>query len=126
MVAAAPSARANRWTAIWRGFRLRCPVCGCGALFRSYLKLSDCCANCGEALGKIRADDGPAWATILVTGHIMVPFFLIAVRADAPAWVIYGLLGPATLALTGFLLRRLKGVFVALIWSFDLHRQDAL
>ena len=121
MVAEAPCARPDRWMAVRRGLRLRCPLCGRGALFQSYLKLSDHCANCGEVLGDIRADDGPAWATILVVGHVMVPSFLVAVRQDAPAWVIFGLLVPATVALTGFLLPRLKGVFAALLWSLDLR-----
>jgi uncharacterized protein (DUF983 family) len=72
-------------------------------------------------LGDIRADDGPAWATILVVGHLMVPFFLIAVRADAPSWVIFGVLVPATIALTAILLPRLKGVFAAVLWSLDMR-----
>ncbi len=121
MLADAPFARPDRWIAVGRGFRLRCPLCGRGALFGSYLKLSDRCGNCGEVLGDIRADDGPAWATILVVGHVMVPFFLIAVRQDAPDWVIFGLLMPAAVALTGLLLPRLKGVFAALLWSLDLR-----
>lgn len=104
-----------------RGFRQRCPRCGEGALFCAYLKLSDHCGNCGEILGDIRADDGPAWATILVVAHIMVPFFLIAVRTDAPTWFMFGVMLPATAALTCILLPRLKGVFAALLWMFDLR-----
>lgn len=72
-------------------------------------------------LGDIRADDGPAWATILVVGHLTVPFFLIAARADAPAWVAYGLLVPATIALAAILLPRLKGVFASVLWSLDMR-----
>jgi uncharacterized protein (DUF983 family) len=121
LVAEASCARPDKWTAVKRGFCLHCPSCGQGALFRSYLKLSDHCSNCGEALGDIRADDGPAWATILVVGHIMVPFFLLAVRAAAPDWIIFGVLVPATIVLTGVLLPRLKGVFAALLWSLDMR-----
>lgn len=117
----APAARPDRLRAMTRGFRLRCPLCGRGALFRSYLKLSDRCANCGEVLGDIRADDGPAWATILVAGHVMVPFFLIAVRADAPNWVLFGVLMPATVVLIAVLLPRIKGVFAALLWSLNMR-----
>jgi len=96
-------------------------MCGKGALFRSYLKLSDQCASCGEVLGDIRADDGPAWATILIVGHVMVPLFFIAVRREAPPWFLFGLLVPATIVLTGVLLARVKGVFAALLWSLDLR-----
>ena len=42
----------------------KCPNCGAGALFRSYLKQVDHCAVCGESYGKIHADDGPPWLTI--------------------------------------------------------------
>jgi len=80
------------------------------------------CEYCGEALGDIRADDGPAWATILVVvGHLTVPFFLIAARADASAWIIFGVLVPATVALTAILLQRLKGVFVSVLWSLNMR-----
>jgi uncharacterized protein (DUF983 family) len=72
-------------------------------------------------LGDIRADDGPAWATILVVGHLTVPFFLVAVRADAPAWVIFGVLMPATIVLTAILLPRLKGIFASVLWSLDMR-----
>jgi hypothetical protein len=59
-----------------RGAFGRCPRCGHGKLFNSYLKQVDHCAACTEQLGHIRADDGPAWLTILLTGHILVPLIL--------------------------------------------------
>ena len=121
MSEASQPARPDRWTAIARGFRGQCPRCGRGRLYRSYLKLSDRCGNCGEVLGDIRADDGPAWATILVVGHLAIPFFLIAVRAEAPTWVIFGILVPSTIALTAILLPRLKGVFASILWSLDMR-----
>ena len=117
---ATKATRPDRWSAILRGVRRRCPNCGNGALFRSYLKLSEYCESCGERLGHIRADDGPAWATILLTGHISVPFYLVAVRADAPAWLIFGVMVPSTVVLTAVLLSRVKGVFAALLWSLDM------
>ncbi|HVA14577.1 MAG TPA: DUF983 domain-containing protein [Stellaceae bacterium] len=113
--------RPDLWTAIKRGLRGRCPVCGQGALFRSYLKLSDRCAHCGENLGEIRADDGPAWATILIVGHLTVPFLIIAARSNAPEWVYFAVLFPFIIGMTLALLPRVKGVFVALLWSFDLR-----
>ncbi len=115
------TSRPDRWTAIKRGFLQRCPHCGKGLLFRSYLKLSEHCASCGETLGDIRADDGPAWATILVVGHLTVPFMIIGVREDAPNWVYYGILGPAIILLTMILLPRFKGVFAALLWSLNMR-----
>jgi uncharacterized protein (DUF983 family) len=111
----------DRWTALRRGFRQRCPCCGRGALFRAYLKFSEHCAFCGEKLGDIRADDGPAWATILVVGHLTVPFMILGAREDAPNWIYFGILGPAIILLTMILLPRFKGVFAALLWSLDMR-----
>ncbi|HLI20213.1 MAG TPA: DUF983 domain-containing protein [Stellaceae bacterium] len=113
-------ARSDRWTAIKRALAGRCPICGQGKLFRAYLKLSDHCSGCGAPLAEYRADDGPAWATILVVGHLVVPFFILTVRSNAPDWVYYALLFPLTIALTLGLLPRIKGVFVALLWSFEI------
>jgi len=114
------SARPDLWTAIKRGLVQRCPICGAGKLFRSYLKLADRCSHCGAALSELRADDGPAWATILIVGHLIVPFFIVTVRSNAPDWVYYAVLFPLTIALTLLLLPRCKGVFVALLYSFDV------
>jgi uncharacterized protein (DUF983 family) len=112
--------RPDIWTAIKRGLAQRCPICGEGKLFRSYLKLSDRCSHCGAQLSELRADDGPAWATILIVGHLIVPFFIVTVRSNAPDWVYYAVLFPLTITLTLLLLPRSKGVFVALLYSFDV------
>jgi len=114
------SARPDLWTTIKRGLAQRCPICGAGKLFRSYLKLSEHCSGCGAKLSELRADDGPAWATILIVGHLIVPFFILTVRSNAPDWVYYAVLFPLTIALTLLLLPRMKGVFVALLYSFDV------
>lgn len=116
----AAATRPDLWTAIKRGLALRCPVCGAGKLFRSYLKLYDRCGGCGATLSELRADDGPAWATILIVGHLIVPFFILTVRSNAPDWIYYAVFFPLTIALTLLLLPRCKGVFVALLYSFDV------
>jgi uncharacterized protein (DUF983 family) len=112
--------RPDIWTAIKRGLRQRCPICGEGKLFRSYLKLSDRCSCCGAKLSELRADDGPAWATILIVGHLIVPFFIVTARSGAPDWVYYAVLFPLTIIMTMGLLPLSKGVFVALLYSFDV------
>jgi len=118
--AASSLARPDLWTAIKRGLAQRCPICGQGKLFRAYLKLSERCTCCGAPLAEYRADDGPAWATILLVGHLIVPFFILTVRAGAPDWINYAVLFPLTIVLTLGLLPRVKGVFVALLWSFGI------
>lgn len=102
----------DNWTLIDRGLLGRCPKCGHGKLFRRYLKQVDACAECGEALGHIRADDGPAWLTILVVGHIIVPLaFAVDGGKSWPFWAVTAVL--MTLAL----LPRAKGIFIAFIWK---------
>ena len=67
--------------AILRGWRRRCPNCGSGPMLRGYLKVRDNCPVCGEALHHHRADDGPAYLTILIVGHVMAPLILIVFKA---------------------------------------------
>ena len=57
--------------AIRRGILGRCPACGRGRMFRSYLKVVDSCSICGEDLSHQRADDAPAYVTMLIVGHLV-------------------------------------------------------
>ena len=64
------------WTAIKRGFMCRCPKCGEGRLFKSFLKTVDSCERCGEEMHHHRADDLPAYLVVVVVGHIIVGAFM--------------------------------------------------
>jgi uncharacterized protein (DUF983 family) len=100
-----------------RTFLGRCPTCGEGRLFASYLKPVACCAMCGEALGHIRAEDGPAWLTILLVGHIVAPFLLGVVPGLMwPDWAILAVSMAFTLVLALTILPRVKGFFIGMIW----------
>jgi uncharacterized protein (DUF983 family) len=106
------------WQAIRHGLAGHCPSCGRGKLFRSYLKPVDACSACGEDISHIQADDGPAWLTVLIVGHLIVAAVLaIDGWAGWPQWVsmiFYPALGVAMiLALLPFA----KGVFIAAIWA---------
>ncbi|MGE0733682.1 MAG: DUF983 domain-containing protein [Alphaproteobacteria bacterium] len=112
-------------TALFRAVRLRCPHCGQGRLFRAYLKPVDQCAACGEAFGHIRADDGPAWLTILVVGHIVVPLALYAIKyTDWSDMMIGGLALALILSLTVLLLPCAKGAFIGFLWSAKAHGSE--
>ena len=103
-----------------RGFLMRCPNCGGGRLFRSYLKPVESCSACGTGLGHIRADDFPPYLTIFLVGHFVVPLLVLSGRAEIPvAWQI-AVAVPATLALVMLLLPRLKGAIIALMWRLRL------
>jgi uncharacterized protein (DUF983 family) len=106
--------------AVLRGLRGRCPNCGEGRLFRSYLKPVETCASCHESLKHIRADDGPAWLTILVVGHVVVGLALyLEMYAPQPVATSIVIFVSLALSSTLLLLPRAKGVFIGAIWAMD-------
>ncbi|MGZ9811730.1 DUF983 domain-containing protein [Pseudoroseicyclus sp. H15] len=110
------------WPALRRGLRERCPHCGEGKLLHSYLKVNEKCAVCGEDYTAQRADDGPAYITILLVGHIVgfAIHFMWAWFHPEPLVMALSLTTLAV-ALSLFLLPRVKGGFVALQWSRRMH-----
>jgi uncharacterized protein (DUF983 family) len=104
--------------AIWRGALRRCPRCGRGVLFKSYLKQVDACATCHEEYAHIRADDAPPWLTILIVGHIVVPLiFVVNSWFFWPNWLVMLVWPIVTAALALTVLPRAKGIFIAIIWA---------
>jgi uncharacterized protein (DUF983 family) len=113
--------------ALFRGWRRRCPNCGAGPMMRGYLKVRDNCPVCGEDLSGHRADDGPAYLTILIVGHVMAPllhFYFVSLRPD-PLNII-AVFSVGTVALSLFLLPRLKGMIVGYQWAKRLHGFDTI
>ncbi len=109
-------------SALLRGWRLRCPACGEGKLMDGYLTVRDGCASCGSEMHHHRADDGPAWATILIVGHILAPVMLFVFVAWRPSAVTMAVGFSALLvALSLYLLPRLKGLFVGIQWAKRMH-----
>jgi uncharacterized protein (DUF983 family) len=111
--------------ALMRGWRRRCPRCGGGPMMNGYLTVRSTCAACGEALHHHRADDMPAWLTILVVGHILVPLLVaIELNFSPPIWIHWAIWPALTVLLTLWFLPRLKGAIVALQWAFRMHGFD--
>lgn len=108
--------------ALRRGWQRRCPACGAGPMLKNYLKVHDRCPVCQEALHHHRADDGPAYLTILIVGHIIAPMFLVVYTNFRPdPLTMAAVLSVGTVALSLFLLPRLKGALVALQWAKRMH-----
>jgi uncharacterized protein (DUF983 family) len=113
-----PTGRAMR-----RGLAGHCPACGEGKLFRAYLKVVDACEACGEDLHHQRADDAPAYFTILIVGHFVAAGVLASemVAPDSPFWVP-ALFWCAVAAVSSLLLLpRIKGALVGLQWAQRMH-----
>jgi len=108
--------------ALARGWRRRCPNCGAGPLMRGYLAVQPACPACGEDYTPQRADDGPAYLTILIVGHLMAPVLHVAYTRFTPDPLTLALvLSAGVIVLSLWLLPRIKGAFVALQWSRRMH-----
>ncbi len=109
--------------AIRRGLAGRCPACGRGRLFRGYLKLASACRVCGEDLSHARADDAPAYLTMLVVCHVVGAGVLFSDEAfphmplmtAALFWVT------VTMVVSLLILPRMKGAVVGQQWALCMH-----
>jgi uncharacterized protein (DUF983 family) len=118
------SGRAARplWNAMWNGFRCKCPKCGEGKLFSSFLKVVPACEHCGEEFHHHRADDLPAYLVVLVVGHIMVGAVMGFTEVTTlSTWQILAIWGPMTVIMAVGLLRPIKGAVVGLQWALYMH-----
>ena len=110
------------WPALRKGWSRRCPSCGAGPILQGYLKVRDNCPVCGEQLSHQRADDGPAYLTILIVGHLLAPILMfVFVRYRPEPLTMMTVFSIGTVALSLYLLPRLKGAMVAMQWSKRMH-----
>jgi len=111
--------------ALLHGWRRRCPACGDGALLQGFLRVRDECPGCGEALHHHRADDGPAYLTLLVVAKVAMAFYLSVFMAwQFEPWVMIALTWTFAGALIFYLLPRFKGAIVAFQWARRMHGFD--
>ena len=91
-------------------------------MMSGYLKVRDNCPVCEEELHHHRADDGPAYLTILIVGHILAPLILFVYTAFRPDPLIMAVgFSIGCVALSLYLLPRLKGLMVGLQWAKRMH-----
>jgi len=118
-----PRPRRPLGEAIRRGLIGRCPACGRGELFRAYLKLVGTCRVCGEDLSPARADDAPAYLTMLIVCHIAGAGVLTSEEswpsASMTTVVVVWLATAFLLSLA--LLPRFKGAVVGQQWALYMH-----
>jgi uncharacterized protein (DUF983 family) len=111
---------------VFRGLTGHCPACGKGALFWKYLKVNGRCETCDTDLARYPADDGPAYVTILLIGHLVVApmlFFSVVWRSN-PA-ISLPIILVALAALTLVVLPRVKGGWIGLMYSLGVKDTDA-
>jgi len=110
------------WPALVKGMKCRCPNCGKGKLYSSYLKVVPTCSVCGEDLTPQRADDLPPYLTIMIVGHLLVFVMLdMELRGAASPLVYLAIFVPLAAILPLIMLPSVKGFVVALQWSRRMH-----
>ena len=91
-------------------------------MMEGYLTVRPRCAACGTDLSHQRADDGPAWATIIITGHLMAPLMLLVFEVWRPeGWQMAAGFCAVFTVFSLYLLPRIKGAFVALQWAKRMY-----
>lgn len=107
---------------IGRGLLCRCPACGGGKLFRTYLKPVDHCAACGEEMFHHRADDLPPYLVIIVLGHVLLGGFMMTdLVFPASPWVHLAIWAPLGVIIALATLQPIKGGVVGLQWALRMH-----
>lgn len=97
------------------GFRGKCPRCGQGALFKSFLGLKDRCEACGLDYSKADAGDGPAVFIMFIVGFVSVAVAFVARFVwYAPILTAFLISGTVAIGLSLGLLRPFKATLIAL------------
>jgi uncharacterized protein (DUF983 family) len=92
---------------LWRAMRLRCPNCGGGPLFRSWLRMHPQCPACGLRLerGEDGYQVGSYMFNIIAAELLFLAVFLgvLVLTWPAPPWALLQYGGPALMVIAPFL-----------------------
>lgn len=117
---------ANFLKSVGRGLRHQCPNCGEGRLFGKYLKVTPQCAACGHELAQYPADDGPAYFTVLLVGHLVVaPLLFFPIVWEASPWIVLPVTLTWLILVTLTVLPRVKGGFIGALYALGVKERDA-
>lgn len=93
----------------------KCPRCGQGPLFQSFLALNSRCDACGLDFSQADSGDGPAVFVIFLVGFLSVAIAFIARFVFfMSTGVAFGLSVAAAILLIAALLRPMKATMIAL------------
>ena len=105
----------NKFELLRRGFNKKCPLCGISPIFVKYIKTFNKCENCGIKLSEYKSDDGPAYITIFLVGHILIPLILLVEKYYSPTLLLQMVFWPLLTILSSlWLLPRVKGAFIGI------------
>jgi uncharacterized protein (DUF983 family) len=119
---------ARDWkTALKRGSLCRCPRCGNGKIFKSFLSVAPSCDSCGLELSGHRADDMPPYITLMIVGHVIVALILLVERNSEWPMLWHMVLWPVlTLAFTLAIMQPVKGAVIGYQWALKMHGFEPL
>ena len=105
-----------------RGWSRNCPRFENDTLLKNYLCLKSTCNINGLDFSGARADDVPAYLTILIFGLLMAPLLNFTfVKWGPEPIVLFVLFAVGCVSLSLYLLPRTKGVIVSLQWERKMH-----
>lgn len=105
-----------------RGWRNTCPNCGSGRILKGYLQVAPHCTVCRQDLSGYKADDGPAYLTILIVGHLMAPLLHFSFVTWRPEpLVLFSIFAVGCVALSLYLLPRFKGAIIGFKWAKHMN-----
>lgn len=111
------TATVSKLTTLKRGLLRCCPSCGTPGMFQGYLKISEECSVCHLDFDQIRSDDAPAYFTIAIVGHILLPIISYIEYAYSPSLMTHLILWlPLIVGMTLGLLPYIKGLMMAVMW----------
>ena len=99
--------------------RGRCPCCGQGRLFQSYLGVRPRCEACDLDLSQVDSGDGPAVFVILIAGALlMIGVVLVESLFHPPYWVHALIWVPTIILLSLGMIRPFKAVLIGLQFKY--------
>ena len=88
--------------------------------------MQDHCAHCDHPLKRYPADDGPAYLTILLIGHLIIaPLLLFPIIWESPAYYSLPILLSSLTVITLSALPRIKGGWIGLMYALQVTDRDA-
>lgn len=108
----------------------RCPRCGAGRLFESFLRLARQCDSCGLSFDFADAGDGPAVFVSFVAGFLVCGGAVwLELAFGPPYWVHAAIWTPVAVLISLALLRPTKGLLLGLQYRYsarDAQRRERL
>ncbi|WP_149541153.1 DUF983 domain-containing protein [Siccirubricoccus phaeus] len=119
------SGESKVWLGVKRGLSRHCPNCGEGKLFSAFLTPRSRCEVCGQDNSIYPSDDAPPYLTLVLVGHVILPFMFWADRAFEPEmWVQFAIWLPLVAAMTVGLLPFMKGAVIGFAWANGVTRNS--